>query len=209
MYCVDSIKYRDVKNLGVGNSSFFRDTRGIDTVPLKMVFYLAITGAIIFLMAFSWNNVAPVYSGAKDSKQINSAVLDIVSIQDGYARNLQDLSFTEGSMCSIELSLSDARFLAFGVDPDQDMNGNLSDSSWLLENNTIICQYENGVRNLYHIDGETIIFKKGMLDNSTGLWLPDGDTDADSTGIVIEGPISGTFNFELILDDGKYTLSHF
>jgi hypothetical protein len=89
------------------------------------------------------------------------------------------------------------------------MNGNLSDSSWLLENNTIICQYENGVRNLYHIDGETIIFKKGMLDNSTGLWLPDGDTDADSTGIVIEGPISGTFNFELILDDGKYTLSHF
>ena len=76
-----------------------------------------------------------------------------------------------------------------------------------VENNTIICQYENGVRNLYHIDGETIIFKKGRLDNSTGLWLPG--EDADSTGIVIEGPISGTFNFELIPDDGKYTLSHF
>ncbi|WMW25501.1 hypothetical protein RE474_01925 [Methanolobus sediminis] len=172
-----------------------------------MVFYLVITAAIIFLMAFSWNNMAPVYSGAKDSKQINSAVLDLVSIQDGYARNLQAASLTEGSMCNIELSLPDVSFLSFGVDPDPDINGNLSDSSWIVENNTIICQYKSGVRNLYHIDGDTIIFKKGKLDNSTGLWVPD--ESVDSTGIVVEGPISGTFNFELILDDGKYTLSHF
>jgi hypothetical protein len=196
-----------VKNVGVKKSSFFRDTRSIDTVPLKMVFYLAITGAVIFLMAFSWNNMAPVYSGAKDSKQINSAVLEIVSIQDGYARNVQETNSLEGSICSIELSLPDVSFLSFGVDPDSNLNGNLSDNSWIVENNTIICQYENGARNLYHIDGETIIFKKGKLDNSTGLWLPDENTE--SAGIVIGGPISGTFNFELVFDDGKCTISHF
>jgi hypothetical protein len=196
-----------VKNVGVENSSFFKDTRGIDTVPLKLVFYLAVTGAVIFLMAFSWNNMAPVYSGAKDSKQINSAAIEIMSIQDGYARNLQDTNSPEGSICSVDLSLSDVRFLAFGVDPDSDVNGNLSDNSWIVENNTIICQYENGARDMYHIDGETIIFKKGMLDDSTGLWIPN--ENAESTGIVIEGPISGTFNFELILNGGKYTLSHF
>ncbi|MBP1910370.1 hypothetical protein [Methanolobus bombayensis] len=193
--------------MGVENSSFFRDTRGIDTVPLKLIFYLAVTGAIIFLMAFSWNNMAPAYSGAKDRKQINSAAIEIMSIQDGYARNIQEVNSPEGSICSIELSLSDVRFLAFGVDPDIDMNGNLSDSLWQVENNTIICQYENGVRNLYHIDGETIVFKKGKLDNSTDLWEPD--ENVASKGIVIEGPISGTFNFELILDNGKHTLSHF
>lgn len=196
-----------MKNLGVENSSFFRDTRGIDTVPLKLVFYLAITGAIIFLMAFSWNNMAPVYSGAKDSKQINSAALELEAIQDGYARNIQDMTSPEGSMCSIELSLPDVRFLAFGVDPDSDINGNLSDSLWIVENNTIICQYENGARNLYHLDGETIVFQKGRLDNSAGLWVPD--ENKLSTGLVIEGPISGTFDFELVLDDGKYTISHF
>jgi hypothetical protein len=196
-----------VKNVGVKKSSFFRDTRGIDTVPLKMVFYLAITGAVIFLMAFSWNNMAPVYSGAKDSKQINSAALEIVSMQDGYARNIQDLSLTEGSVCSIELSLPDVRFLSFGVDPDTNMNGNLSDNSWIIENNTIICQYDNGARNLYHIDGDTIVFQKGKQDNSTGLWLPDENNG--SAGIVIEGPISGTFNFELVFDDGKCIISHF
>ncbi|TQD27689.1 hypothetical protein FKV42_02860 [Methanolobus vulcani] len=193
--------------MGVENASFFRDTRGIDTVPLKLVFYLAITGVIIFLMAFSWNNIAPVYSGAKDSKQINSAALEIVAIQDGYARNIQDVNSPEGSICSIDLTLSDVRFLSFGVDPDSNINGNLSDSSWIVENNTIICQYENGARNLYHIDGETISFKKGKLDNSTGLWVPD--ENAFSSGVVIEGPISGTFNFELVLDGGKYTISHF
>ena len=193
--------------MGVEDNSFFRDTRGIDTVPMKMVFYLAVTGAIIFLMAFSWNNMEPVYSGAKDSKQINSAVLDIVAIQDGYARNLQDVNSPEGSICSVELSLPDVRFMAFGVDPDSNLNGNLSDNSWIMENNTIICQYENGARNLYHIDGETIVFRKGVLDNSTGMWVPD--EKAESAGIVIEGPISGTYNFELILDDGKSTISHF
>ncbi|WP_342304519.1 hypothetical protein [Methanolobus sp. ZRKC5] len=61
--------------VGVKITTFFRDTRGVDTIPLKMVFYLAVTCAVIFLVAFSWNSLSPIYSGAKDSKQINDAAL--------------------------------------------------------------------------------------------------------------------------------------
>ena len=193
--------------MGAARASFLTDTQGVDTVPLKMVFYLAVTGVIIVLMAVSWNNLSPLYSGARDSKQINDAALEIVSIQDGYARDVREPAAPDGSMCTIELSLPDVSYLAFGVDPDPDMNGNLSDSTWVAANNTLICQYSSGSRNLYQIEGDLINFRKGTLANSSGSWMPD--ENAVSSGVVIEGPITGEFTFELVLDNGKYTLSHF
>ncbi|MDY0387423.1 MAG: hypothetical protein RBT65_09915 [Methanolobus sp.] len=195
--------------VGVKGTTFFRDTRGVDTIPLKMVFYLAVTAAIIFLVAFSWNNLSPIYSGAKDSEQINDAALELLSIQNGYARTLQGYNDPQGSTCSVKLSLPDVDYLAFGVDPDPDMNGNLNDTQWTLENNTIICQYKNGVKDRYDIDGNVIYFRKGKVDNS-GIWvLDDGQNKSENMGVVIEGPISGNFDLELVLADKKYTLSHF
>ncbi len=195
--------------MGVKRNSIFRDTRGIDTVPLKMVFYLVITGAIIILMAFSWNNLLPIYSGAKDSKQINDAAIEIRSIQNGYARNLQEVNAPNGSMCDLKFKLEDVSYLAFGVDPDPDLNGNLTDTQWIPENNTIICQYENGVRDRYHIEGDIINFKKGTQDKN-GKWLPDERQKRNKIqGVLIEGPVNGNFVFELVLENKKYTLSHF
>jgi hypothetical protein len=195
--------------MGSKRRSFLADTRAADTIPLKMVFYLSITGAIILLVAFSWNNVSPLYSGAKDSKQINDAAIGLMSIQNGYARSLYEPNAPAGSICSLELHLPDVSYLAFGVDPDPDMNGNLSDTQWIRENNTIICQYENGTRNRYIIDGELIDFIRGTLDEE-GRWVPDRIQPADqNTGIVIKGPVAGTFKFELVLEDKKYTMSRF
>ncbi|WP_242492592.1 hypothetical protein [Methanolobus psychrotolerans] len=195
--------------MGTKETSFLRDTRGIDTVPLKMVFYLAVTGVIIFLVASSWNSLSPVYSKAKDSKQINDAALELLSIQNGYARNVQEQNGPDGSTCTIGLSMDDVEYLAFGVDPDPDMNGNLTDTQWVQENNTIICKYVNGAKNRYNIDGNIILFKKGTLDY-TGKWTLDNDHDINkSLGVVIEGPLEGNFNFELVLAEKKYTLSHF
>ncbi len=195
--------------LGVKGTTFFRDTRGADTIPLKMVFYLAVTAIVIFLVAFSWNNLSPIYSGAKDSKQINDAALELLSIQNGYSRTLQEHNSPQGSTCTIKLSMPDVDYLAFGVDPDPDMNNNLTDTHWIQENNTIICQYKNGVKNRYDIEANVVDFRKGKLDNK-GKWaLDDNQNKSENMGVVIEGPISGKFDFELVLADKKYTLSHF
>ena len=195
--------------MGLEKRSFLSDTRAADTIPLKMIFYLVITGVIIILMAFAWNNISPVYSGAEDRKQINDAALEIRSIQNGYPRSLLEPSSPEGSTCSIELSMPHISYLAFGVDPDPDMNGNLDDTYWTEENNTIICQYDNGARERYYIEGNNIFFRKGRLD-ANGNWVRDNDPDLNkSKGLVIEGPVEGNFNLELVLSDRKYTLSHF
>ncbi|MDG6244513.1 MAG: hypothetical protein QCH31_09040 [Methanolobus sp.] len=196
--------------MGSKRRSFLADTQAADTIPLKMVFYLSITGAIILLVAFSWNNVSPLYSGAKDSKQINDATIGLMGIQNGYARSLYEPNApAAGSICILELYLPDVSYLAFGVDPDPDMNGNLSDTQWIRENNTIICQYKNGARSRYIIDGDLIDFIKGTLDEE-GRWVPDRIQPTDQiTGVVIEGPVAGTFEFELVLEDKKYTMSRF
>jgi len=195
--------------VGVKVTSFLRDTRGVDTIPLKMVFYLTVTGAIIVMVAASWNSLSPVYSGAKDSKQISDAALELLSIQNGYARNIQEQNSPDGSTCTIELSISDINYLAFGMDPDPDMNGNLTDTQWIAENNTIICQYVNGAKDRYNIDGNIINFRKGKMDN-TGKWILNDELDTNKNmGILIEGPVEGKFNFELVLADEKYTISHF
>lgn len=196
--------------MGAKRSSFLEDTRGADTIPLKMVFYLVITGAVIFLMAFAWNNLSPVYSGTKDDEQINTAMVELMSIQEGYPRNLLEPNSPNGSMCSIVFSMPHVSYIAFGVDPDPDNNGDFSDTYWIQENNTIICQYGNGAKERYHFDsGNTVLFRKGTMD-STGKWLIDDNPDLNGTlGVVIEGPIEGKFNFELVLKDKKYTLSCF
>jgi hypothetical protein len=94
------------------------------------------------------------------------------------------------------------------VDPDPDTDGNLSNSLWLPENNTILVQYDSGHRNRFIIKGENMTFRQGSL-NAKRNWVIDPHSVHDNMGIVIERPVNGDYVFELVLSDRKYTLSHF
>ena len=188
-----------------GLSSFIEDTRAVDTIPLKMVVYLAVTGAIMVLVAISWSNAAPFIQGVVEEEQISDAALDIASIQNGPSRDLTDIRAQDGSMCIIELSLPDEiSYVAFGVDPDPNRNADLTDNQWINRNNTIVYQYNNGAKKYATIKGDPIHFRQG-IQNYEGIWV----IDSDKKSVVIEGPIDGEFVFELVSDGGTYTMSHF
>jgi len=189
--------------------SFWKDTDGIDTVPQKMIFYLMITGVILVLVAVSWNNVSIYLTDSQIEKEVNSLSVELLSIQKGYPRDLSEVDGTEGSMCVVQLSLPDSvQYLSLGVDPDPDLDGNLSNSVWNAENNTIIIQHYNGVKKRFLIGGERINFRKGSLDKN-GNWNLDTNNLSENKGIVVQNPVTGEFIFELVLYDKKYTLSHF
>ncbi|QLC49413.1 hypothetical protein HWN40_03610 [Methanolobus zinderi] len=189
--------------------SFWKDTNGIDTVPQKMIFYLMITGVILVLVAVSWNNVSIYLTDSQIEKEVNSLSVELLSIQKGYPRDLSEVDGTEGSMCVVQLSLPDSvQYLSLGVDPDPDLDGNLSNSVWNAENNTIIIQHYNGVKKRFLIGGEKINFRKGSLDKN-GNWNLDTNNLSENKGIVVQNPVTGEFIFELVLYDKKYTLSHF
>lgn len=191
---------------------FLDDTRGVDTIPLKMVFYLSIAGLIIAMTILSWNNILPVIDDADINRQLDDSALAVSSIQNGYARDLSrnDIS---GSMCVIDFSLPEnVIFVSFGVDPDPDHDGNLTNTAWTIEDNTVICGYFGGFRSRTFIDGDNIRFRKGTPDNE-GYWSIAENISSmnHDQGVVIEGPISGDLVFELVFVEGKgkYTLSHF
>lgn len=197
--------------------SLFSDTRAADTIPLKLVVYLGLLAAVLLLIAHAWENASPVLDEAEIETQVEDAALSLRSIQKGHARPLEDRYGPEGSSCVLTLSLPDrVRYLSFGVDPDPDCSGNLSDSEWDLENNTLIYQYKNGVKQRVLLGGETVHFLKGTPD-AEGNWIPAASQENDETpfgsnetGIVIEYPVSGEFVFELVSENGiRYTMSHF
>lgn len=188
---------------------FLTDTEGIDTIPLKMIVYLAITGCVLVLIAMSWNAIVPLKQGCDVEKQLSEASLELLSLQKGKARDLSLISSAEGSMCSLDLDFpKEITYLGFGVDPDPDNDGNITNSGWDTENNTIIYRYDNGVKKRWVIKGEQIHFCQGHL-SADGTWLPESTTGHSNMGVVIEKPISGTYVFELARNNTTFTLSHF
>ena len=191
---------------------FLNDTLGVYTIPLKLVVYLALTGAVMALIAVSWGNIMPFIEGADVDKQITNAALEITSVRQGSARDILDQRSADGSMCVVELSLPDnVRYVGFGVDPDPDANGNLTDSKWVIEDNTIVYQYSNGVKKRVFLNGETIQFRNGIQDAS-GRWVIDTNLDVvngHDVGVILEGPISGEFIIEMVFDGERYMLSRF
>ncbi len=111
---------------------FFSDTVAADTIPLKLVVYLGLLAAVLFLVAQAWHAAIPVLEDAEIGDQAEAASMSILSIQEGYARNTADRYSPEGSMCTLEFSLPVfVRYISFGVDPDPECNGNLNDSKWV------------------------------------------------------------------------------
>ena len=192
-----------------------RDNRGVDTIPLKMVFYLSVTGIILSLFVLSWNNISPVLDHSDADRQLEEAALHIASIQRGHARDIPS-GQSPGSMCTVEFSFEDnVEFIAFGVDPDPDRDGNFSDSAWSVEENTIILSYSSGERHLVFIEGDRVDFRKGILmpDGSwsvdTSAAVPAASVENSDKGVVIFSPVSGEYTFEMVFEDSRYTLARF
>lgn len=203
---------------------FSSDTIAADTIPLKLFLYLGLIAAVVVLLSQAWHAAVPVLEDAGISNQVETAAMSVLSIQDGYARDATDSYSPEGSMCTIKFSLpASVRYISFGVDPDLECDGNLSNSRWVIENNTIIYQYINGVKKRIFLEGKAVHFTKGRQ-NSEGIWLPLKDhghnethleaaetySELEKTGVVIEYPVSGEFPFEMVaLDNARYTMSRF
>lgn len=196
---------------------FFSDTVAADTIPLKLVVYLGLLAAVLILVAQAWSTAVLFMDDAEIEAQVETASLSIRSIQGGYARNPDDSFSPSGNMCTLEFSLPvSVKYISFGVDPDPECNGNLSDSEWTLENNTIIYQYKDGVKKRVFLEGNPVYFVKGER-NSEGVWIPLVNQEnnevfllLEKTGVVIEYPVSGEFSFEMVMQNGiRYTMSHF
>ena len=112
----------------------WKDEQGIDTVPLKLIVYLVLVGVIIAMVAVGLKNAGPPMDAALMERQMGELKTSFQQMQSGYARDLGDPYAPIGNIRSFDLVLPDSlEYLCFGVDPDPDNNGILTDTPPGLE----------------------------------------------------------------------------
>ena len=186
----------------------WEDEHGIDTIPLKLVVYLALVGIIIMLTAIGLKNAGPPMDGALMERQLGGVKSGIELMQSGYARDLSDPYAPTGNIRSFDLVLPDSlEYISFGVDPDPDNNGILNDTPpGLVTDNGDVIYYKligDGKRLVKLKD--SIHIREGELVD--GRWSPSV-VDGLGQAFVLTGG-SQSVTFELVYDRGTtYTLSH-
>jgi len=194
-----------ILNLGV---NLWKDENGIDTIPLKLVVYLVLVGIIIALVAIGLKNVGPPMDGALMESQLGEVKSGIELMQSGYARDLSDPYTVTGNTRSFDLLLPERlEYISFGVDPDPDNNGILTDTPpGLVTDNGDVIYYKlmgDGKR-LVKLKDSVHIREGELVD---GRWLPRS-VDGLGQAVVLTGG-SQSVTFELVYDRGTtYTLSH-
>ena len=181
--------------------NLWEDEHGIDTIPLKLVVYLALVGIIIALTAIGLKNAGPPMDGALIEHQLGEVRSGIEHMQSGYAKDLSDPYAATGNTRSFDLVLPDSlEYLSFGADPDPDNNGILTDTPpGLVTDNGDVIYYKlrgDGKRLVKLRDQVHIC--KGELVN--GRWLPRS-VDGLGQAVVLTGG-SQSVTFELVYDGG-------
>jgi len=194
-----------LSNSGV---NLWKDENGIDTIPLKLVVYLALVGIIIALTAIGLKNAGPPMDGTLMERQLGGVKSGIELMQSGYARDLSDPYAATGNTRSFDLILPNSlEYISFGVDPDPDNNGILTDTPpGLVTDNGDVIYYKlmgDGKR-LVKLKDSIHIREGELVDGRWSLRSVDGLGQA----VVLTGG-SQSVTFELVYDRGTtYTLSH-
>ncbi len=191
--------------------SFTSDERGTIEIPLRLVVYLIITGAIIALVVIGLSNLKPGMTVDTLEKQIGAIKVSLAAMQSGAARNLIDPASPGGNIRTYKIVLpEDTGYLAFGADPDPDNDGNLTNTqdSILTESGNVIIYSSGAGKKVIPLD-EPIEIREGLFEN--GRWVMNR-ADGKQYGVVIRGSGISEITFELVYDPvskTRYTLSHF
>ena len=191
--------------------SFIRDECGTMEIPLRLVVYVMITGAIIALVAVGISNVKPGITEDTMEKQVGAIKVSLAAMQSGAARNLIDPASPGGNIRTYKIVLpEDTGYLAFGADPDPDNDGNLTNTrdDTLTDRGNVIIYSSSAGKRMIPLD-ENIELREGIFEN--GRWVMNR-ADGKQYGVVIRGDGKSEITFELVYDPitkERYTLAHF
>lgn len=191
--------------------SLIRDERGTMEIPLRFVVYVMITGAIIALVAVGISHIKPDMTQDTLEKQIGAIKVSLAVMQSGAARNLIDPASPGGNIRTYKIVLpQDVGYLAFGVDPDPDNDGDLTNTNddMLTDRGNVIIYSSSGGKKIIPLD-ENIQIREGIFEN--GRWVMNS-LGGKQYGVIMRGDGKSEITFELVYDPitrERYTLAHF
>jgi hypothetical protein len=193
-------------------ASFTHDETASIEIPIRLVVYVILTGAIIALTAIGLSQIWPGITTDSMEKQIGEIKVSLSAMQSGSARNLIDADSPSGNIRTFKITIpEDVDYLAFGADPDPDNDYNLTNTPWdLLTESGNVIFYSSGKGGKIRIPLDASVeLREGLLDN--GRWIIN-NFGGKQYGTVITGNGKYELTFELVYDPiskEKYTLVHF
>jgi len=191
--------------------SVLSDDSGAMEIPLRLVVYVILTAVILAIAIIGLSNLKPGMTTDTMEKQIGIIKVSLNAMQYGSARNLIDPASPAGNLRTFNINLpEDIEYLAFGVDPDPDNNGNLTDTKENLiteRGNVIFYKSWKGSKIRVPLE-ENIELREGLFDR--GRWILN-NANGKQYGIVLRGNGKFSITFELVYDTGskeRYTLAH-
>jgi hypothetical protein len=192
--------------------SFTSDETASIEIPIRLVVYVILTGAIIALTAIGLSQIWPGITTDSMEKQIGEIKVSISAMQSGSARNLIDLDSPSGNIRTFKIMIpEDVDYLAFGADPDPDNDHNLTNTppDLLTEGGNVIFYSSGKGGKIRILLDRSVELREGLVDN--GRWIIN-DFGYKQYGAVITGKGRYELTFELVYDPiskEKYTLVHF
>jgi hypothetical protein len=190
--------------------SFFNDDTASIEIPIRLVVYVILAGAILGIFAIGLSNIWPGMTANVMEKQIGEIKVSLTSIQNGGARNLIDADAPAGNIRTLMIKIpEDVDYLAFGVDPDPDNDLNLTNTpeGMLTERGNVIF-YSGKSGKIRMLLDEFIELREGRLENAR--WIIN-EIGGKQYGVVLTGKGNYELTFELVYDPiskEKYTLVH-
>ncbi len=190
--------------------SFFNDDTASIEIPIRLVVYVILAGAILGIFAIGLSNIWPGMTANVMEKQIGEIKVSLTAIQNGGARNLIDADSPAGNIRTIMINIpEDVDYLAFGADPDPDNDLNLTNTpEGMLTGRGNVIFYSGKFGKIRIPLDEFIELREGRLENAR--WIVN-EIGGKQYGVVLTGKGNYELTFELVYDPvskEKYTLVH-
>ncbi|HEY9246971.1 MAG TPA: hypothetical protein VIO11_09010, partial [Candidatus Methanoperedens sp.] len=150
---------------------FIIDDRGTLAIPVRLVVYVIITAAIVAVSITGLQHLKPTVAENTIEKQTGEIIAALKIMQYGGARNLIDLASPAGNMRTFRITIpADVAYLAFGVDPDPENDGDLTNTreDQTTENGNVIYYASRGGKKRIPLD-ENVELREGLFEN--GRWV--------------------------------------
>jgi hypothetical protein len=191
-------------------SSFFKDDTASIEIPIRLVVYMILTGAILGIFAIGLSNIWPGMTTNTMEKQIGEMKVSLTAMQNGGARNLIDANSPAGNIRTLKIRIpEDVDYLAFGADPDPENDLNLTNTpEGMLTGRGNVIFYSGKTGKIRIPLDEYIDLREGRLEGTR--WVVN-EIGGKQFGAVILGKGNYELTFELVYDPiskEKYTLVH-
>lgn len=193
-------------------SSLIKDDSGAMEIPIRLVVYVILTGAIVALVIFGLSHVYPGMTANTMEKQLGDVAVSLNTMQNGGARNLIDPASPTGNIRTFKIIVPDeVGYVSFGADPDPDNDGNLTNTALGLlteRGNVIYYKTSRGGKTRIPLD-EIIEIREGILED--GRWVVNNE-GGKQYSVILQGKGISEITFELVYDPiskQRYTLAHF